>query len=47
MLFCSAAYNHAITSPRREFLRRLDHASIFLMIAGTYTPLTTCRLHGA
>jgi hemolysin III len=47
MLFCSAAYNLAITSPRREFLRRLDHASIFLMIAGTYTPLTTCRLQGA
>jgi hemolysin III len=47
MLFCSAAYNHATASPRREFLRRLDHASIFLMIAGTYTPLTTCRLHGA
>ena len=47
LLFCSAAYNLAISSPRREFLQRLDHASIFLMIAGTYTPLTTCRLHGA
>jgi len=31
---------------RREFLRQLDHAAIFLMIAGTYTPFTTCRLHG-
>jgi hemolysin III len=46
MLFCSAAYNLAVTSPRRELLRRLDHGAIFLMIAGTYTPLTTCRLHG-
>jgi channel protein (hemolysin III family) len=30
----------------RAFLRRFDHAAIFLMIAGTYTPFTTCRLHG-
>jgi hemolysin III len=46
MLFCSAAYNLALTSPRRELLRRLDHSAIFLLIAGTYTPLTTCRLQG-
>ena len=31
---------------RRKSLRQLDHAAIFLMIAGTYTPFTTCRLHG-
>ena len=30
----------------RAFLRRFDQAAIFLMIAGTYTPFTTCRLHG-
>jgi hemolysin III len=46
MLGCSAAYNLASNTSRREFLRRLDHAAIFLMIAGTYTPFTTCRLHG-
>jgi hemolysin III len=46
MLVCSAAYNLAADGPRRGFLRRLDHAAIFLMIAGTYTPFTTCRLHG-
>jgi hemolysin III len=46
MLGCSAAYNLASSAPRREFLRQLDHAAIFLMIAGTYTPFTTCRLHG-
>jgi hemolysin III len=38
MLGCSAAYNLARPSPRREWLRRFDHAAIFLMIAGTYTP---------
>jgi hemolysin III len=46
MLGCSAAYNLATNTSRREFLRQLDHAAIFLMIAGTYTPFTTCRLHG-
>lgn len=46
MLAGSAAYNLAADGPRRRFLRRLDHAAIFLMIAGTYTPFTTFRLHG-
>ena len=46
MLGCSAAYNLASNASRREFLRQFDHAAIFLMIAGTYTPFTTCRLHG-
>jgi hemolysin III len=46
MLGCSAAYNLASNASRREFLRQADHAAIFLMIAGTYTPFTTCRLHG-
>ena len=44
MLGCSAAYNLRITSPRREWLRRFDHAAIFVMIAGTYTPLTVLKL---
>lgn len=35
----SAAYNLAGSDSRlRPFLRRLDHAAIFVMIAGTYTP---------
>jgi channel protein (hemolysin III family) len=41
-----AAYNLTPNAPRRGLLRQLDHAAIFLMIAGTYTPFTTCRLHG-
>ncbi len=46
MLACSAGY-HLVSNPsRRKSLRQLDHAAIFLMIAGTYTPFTTCRLHG-
>jgi len=39
MLGFSTAYNFA--KPRhRPALRRLDHAGIFLMIAGSYTPFT-------
>ena len=47
MLACSAAYNVLRSSPRRDWLRRFDHAAIFAMIAGTYTPFTTLRLTGA
>jgi hemolysin III len=46
MLSFSAAYNLATRSPRRELLRRLDHAAIFAMIAGTYTPFTVMGLSG-
>jgi hemolysin III len=46
MLCCSAAYNLFRSSPLRELLRRFDHAAIFVMIAGTYTPFTTLRLEG-
>jgi hemolysin III len=45
MFVCSAAYN--LASPRRRpLLRRFDHAAIFLMIAGSYTPFTTQCLTG-
>ena len=46
MLTASTAYNFAKTR-WRPILRRLDHAGIFIMIAGSYTPFTTLRLHGA
>lgn len=47
MLTCSALYNLAPPSPRKERLRRFDHAAIFTMIAGTYTPLVLVRMRGA
>lgn len=46
MLGFSTAYNFAIER-WRPLLRRLDHAGIFLMIAGSYTPFTTHNLTGA
>jgi hemolysin III len=39
MLGSSALYNLARPSPRKEILRRIDHAAIYVMIAATYTPL--------
>jgi hemolysin III len=43
----STAYHLIRTSPRRElFLRRMDHTAIFLLIAGTYTPVCVIVLKG-
>jgi hemolysin III len=47
MLGFSASYNLAAPSPFRENLRRFDHAAIFTMIAGTYTPFFFNRIGGA
>lgn len=44
---CSALYHIGSWSPpRNAFLRRLDHANIFLLIAGTYTPIAFNVLSG-
>jgi hemolysin III len=44
----SALYHRGTWSPRMDgVLRRLDHANIFLIIAGTYTPLTMLLLPGS
>lgn len=46
MLFgCSATYHLGNWSPQvKGVLRRLDHSNIFLLIAGTYTPLSVILL---
>jgi hemolysin III len=46
MIGCSFAYNMTENIRRRALLRRFDHAGIFLMIAGSYTPFTTQRFDG-
>lgn len=46
MLAFSTAYNFA-HHRYRPALRKLDHAGIFLMIAGSYTPFTIHNLTGA
>ncbi len=48
LLFLTSTLYHAIPVPRaKEWLRLLDHAAIFLLIAGTYTPFTLVSLGGA
>ncbi|QFT33227.1 hemeolysin-III related [Labrenzia sp. THAF82] len=46
MLICSALYNMFAKDHKSGILRRLDHAAIFLMIAGTYTPLAAIIIGG-
>lgn len=41
----SATYHRIDWSPRvKAIFRRLDHSNIFLLIAGTYTPIAVCAL---
>lgn len=48
MLSASALYNVPDWAPRTESrLRRLDHAAIFLFIAGSYTPFCLLALPGS
>ncbi|MGI5274024.1 PAQR family membrane homeostasis protein TrhA [Nonomuraea sp. CA-218870] len=44
----SATYHRGTLGPTlAEWLRRLDHANIYLIIAGTYTPFAMLALDGA
>jgi len=48
MFGASALYHRMNWSPSlRPWLRRLDHAGVFGLIAGTYTPFGLLVLHGA
>lgn len=48
MLGASALYHRVTWSPsRRLWLRRLDHAMIYILIAGTYTPVGLLVLTGS
>lgn len=46
-LFASSTFYHSTKKPGlRKSMRIVDHASIFVLIAGTYTPFTLVTLHG-
>jgi hemolysin III len=49
LMFGTSAVYHRVTwsPPARARMRRLDHAAIFLIIAGTYTPLAVLAIGGA
>jgi hemolysin III len=47
LLYTASTLYHGIPQPRaKQVLRRIDHAAIFLLIAGTYTPYTLVNLRG-
>ena len=47
LLYLASTLYHAIPQPRiKAILRLLDHSAIYLLIAGTYTPITLGVLHG-
>ncbi len=47
LLYFSSTLYHAISCPRKKpILQALDHACIYLLIAGSYTPLTLVALRG-
>ena len=47
MFGVSALYHRVVWAPRaRRWMRRLDHAAIYLLIAGTYTPFALLALSG-
>jgi len=44
----SALYHRVTWTPRvRPWMRRIDHAGVYLLIAGTYTPVSLIALGGA
>ena len=47
ILYGASTLYHAITHVgAKKFLQQLDHASIYVLIAGTYTPITLITLEG-
>jgi len=41
---CSACYNMVVRPKLKAVFHRLDHAAIFLLIAGTYTPFAMMKM---
>ena len=47
LMYVSSAMYHALTNERaKRVFKILDHSSIYLLIAGTYTPFTLITLRG-
>lgn len=48
LLYTASAFYHSAKDPKiRSRLRVFDHATIYILIAGTYTPFTLVTLHGS
>jgi len=48
LLYLSSTFYHSFVNPRiKNVFRILDHSAIYLLIAGTYTPVTLTLMRGA
>lgn len=47
LLYLASAFYHGLEGRAKNFFRQLDFYAIYLLIAGTYTPLTLVVLAGA
>jgi len=47
LLYSASTLYHSVRGRAKEILQKLDHFSIYLLIAGTYTPFCLVTLHGA
>jgi hemolysin III len=47
LLYCASTIYHGVRGRAKAILRKLDHCSIYLLIAGTYTPFALVTLRGA
>jgi hemolysin III len=45
-LYLTSSIYHSVRGPFKVFMQRMDHISIYLMIAGSYTPFTLITLKG-
>ncbi len=47
LLYALSTLYHSLRGRAKEIFRKLDHIAIYLLIAGSYTPLTLVTLRGA
>jgi hemolysin III len=47
LLFLASTLYHSTQGRAKEIFRKLDHCSIYLVIAGSYTPIAMVKLDGA
>ena len=47
LLYSASTLYHSVRGRAKEILQKLDHFSIYLLIAGTYTPFCLVTLRGA
>ena len=46
-LYTSSALYHSIRGPSKNIFQKFDHSTIYLLIAGSYTPFSLVTLRGA